>query len=293
MRRSLTLLLSALLLAGCGKHEAPANTATAPAPIDTHAPGYSEAMADPLDRILAGDWRSEENRARDVYRHPRETLAFFGVGRGQKIIEIWPGGGWYSEILAPMQRDNGNYLAVIPDPAKVGDAEAQAATAERNLALRKKFGARGDVYDRASIIEIDPAAPNLGAPGSADVVLTFRNVHNWVMEGHEKAMFAGFFTVLKHGGVLGVVDHRARAGAPAEEMKSSGYLPEDYVIDLAKGAGFELVGKSEINANPNDTKDYPGGVWTLPPTLKEGSKDREKYLAIGESDRMTLKFVKP
>lgn len=293
MRVPVTIVLSALLLSACGQRGQEAASPKPPMPADAGSPEVQAALAHPLDRILAGDWRDEKNKARDVYRHPRETLAFFGVARGQNVIEIWPGGGWYAEILAPLMRDAGDYTAIIPDPSKLADAEAQAATAKRNQALREKFGARGDIFDRARLIEVDPNAPVLGAPGSADVVLTFRNVHNWVMDGQEKAMFAAFFAVLKPGGTLGVVDHRARPGAPAEEMKTSGYLPEDYVIELAKAAGFELVEKSEINANPKDTKDYPGGVWTLPPSLKEGDVDRAKYLAIGESDRMTLRFVKP
>ena len=149
------------------------------------------------------------------------------------------------------------------------------------------------MYANASVIEVDPAAPVFGEPGSADVVLTFRNVHNWVGAGSEAAMFKGFFDVLAPGGVLGVVEHRAAPGKTLEEVKESGYLPEDYVIGLATAAGFVLEEKSEINANPADTKDHPNGVWTLPPGNRHDEADKAKYAAIGESDRMTLRFVKP
>lgn len=268
-----------------------ANMPVLPPPPMVAVEAMAPAMT--LDRILVGDWRSPTNKARDQYRHPRQTLTFFGVSAQQNLIEIWPGGGWYAEILAPLLRDGGSYTGVIPDPAKAGDTKAQAATAGRNQKLRDLFAARADLYGKAKLVEVDGASPILGAPGSADVVLTFRNAHNWVMDGNEQVMFKAFFAVLKPGGTLGVVDHRASPEQPPAEMKTSGYLPEAYVIALAEGAGFKLVEKSEINANPRDTKDYPDGVWTLPPTLEKGDKDRAKYLAIGESDRMTLRFVKP
>jgi predicted methyltransferase len=250
-----------------------------------------KAAESPIDRILAGDWRSDGNKARDQYRHPRETLAFFGVTPNQTVIEIWPGGGWYAEVLAPLLRDGGRYTGAIPAPAKTGDSGAR--TERGNQKLRDLFAARGDVFGKTRLVEVDKDAPVLGAANSADVVLTFRNAHNWVMAGNEQAMFKAFFDVLKPGGTLGLVDHRARPDQPPAEMKSSGYLPEAYVIKLATAAGFELAEKSEINANPRDTKDYPDGVWTLPPTLAKGDQDRAKYLAIGESDRMTLRFTKP
>ena len=159
--------------------------------------------------------------------------------------------------------------------------------------MRALFAKRPDVFGKAKLLEAGSAAPVLGEANSADVVLTFRNAHNWVMDGNEKAMFKAMFDVLKPGGTLGVVDHRAKPDQPAEEMKKSGYLPEAYVIALGEAAGFKLAAKSEVNANPRDTKDYPDGVWTLPPRLAKGDVDRAKYLAIGESDRMTLRFVKP
>ena len=252
-------------------------------------PSVAPALSAALDPVLAGDWRSTGNKARDVYRHPRQTLDFFGVRPDQDVIEIWPGGGWYAEVLAPLLRDHGSYTGVVPEPAGEGKAGAQ----RNNQKLRDLFATRADVFAKARLVEVNSASPVLGPPDSADVVLTFRNAHNWVMDGNEQAMFKAFFAVLRPGGMLGVVDHRAAPNQPPAEMKTSGYLPEAYVIALAEGAGFKLAGKSEVNANPADTKDYPEGVWTLPPRLALGDKDRAKYLAIGESDRMTLRFTKP
>ncbi|MFH1599177.1 MAG: methyltransferase [Pseudomonadota bacterium] len=252
-----------------------------------------DAQVDPMDAVLAGDWRDADNAARDAWRHPRETLAFFGVGPSQTLVEISPGGGWYTEILAALPGEKGSYIGVINDPAKSGNERAQNYYTEANTKLRDKLAARPDVYGEATLVEIDPKAPVIGEPGSADVVLTFRNVHNWVMAGNEAAMFQSFYDVLAPGGVLGVVEHRAAAGKTLAEVKTSGYLPEDYVIGLAEAAGFVLEEKSEINANPADTKDHPNGVWTLPPGNNHEEADAAKYAAIGESDRMTLRFVKP
>jgi predicted methyltransferase len=252
------------------------------------ASAMDRTFAMKLDRVLEGDWRSAENKARDKYRHPKQTLEFFGVKSDMKIIELTPGGGWYSEILAPLQKGMGEYTAAIVTPKKKTGEDASDKDS-----LSKKFAADADHYKEAKVIQFDSKAPKFGAPNSADLVLTFRNVHNWVMGDNEAATFKACFDVLKPGGTLGVVDHRAAAGSDLAKIKQSGYLTEDYVIKLATAAGFKLAAKSEINANPKDTKDYPEGVWTLPPTLALKDKDREKYLAIGESDRMTLKFVKP
>lgn len=268
-----------------------ADTAAAAPAADTSAD--RDAQTDPMDAILAGDWRDPANSARDGFRHPRETLAFFGVGPSQTVVEISPGGGWYTELLAPLAQGKGRYVGVINDPAKSGNERAQQYYANANAKLREKLAARADVYGNATLVEVDPTAPVLGEPGSADVVLTFRNVHNWVMAGNEAAMFKAFFDVLRPGGVLGVVEHRAAAGKSLEEVKTSGYLPEDYVVGLATAAGFVLEEKSEINANPADTKDHPNGVWTLAPSNNHEEADKAKYAAIGESDRMTLRFVKP
>lgn len=244
----------------------------------------SDFTAAQLDDVLASEGRSAANRTRDRYRHPKQTLQFFGVRPDETVIEITPGSGWYSEILAPLLHDNGQYVAAV---------QAPAAGKPANNALKTRFAADSALYGEARIVTFDPKAPVFGAPGSADVVLTFRNVHNWVMADTASAMFKGFFAVLRPGGVLGVVDHRAPEGTTLDAVKASGYLPTAAVVKLATDAGFTLEESSEINANPRDTKDYAKGVWTLPPTLTLGDKDKAKYLAIGESDRMTLRFVKP
>ena len=288
MKSRVILGLAAGLLVACSGQSETANAQVQDQPAGQLVPPTtaSDFTAEQLDQVLAGSWRSPEHKARDAYRHPKATLQFFGVRPDQTVIEITPGGGWYSEVLAPLLHDNGHYVAAM---AKSPDSEDS-----RDLsALRAKFGADAAHYGKAQIVEFDPKAPVLGAPGSADVVLTFRNVHNWVVADTAPAMFKAFYTVLRPGGVLGVVDHRAADNASLEAVKGSGYLPTSYVVKLATDAGFRLEEKSEINANPKDTKDYPKGVWTLPPTLTLGEQDREKYLGIGESDRMTLRFVKP
>jgi len=278
--------IAALLCGVFAVHSAfAAEAAKKPAPSPA---GANATFEHKLDTVLAGDWRSAKNKARDQYRHPKQTLEFFGVNDKQTLIEIYPGGGWYAEILAPLLKDNGHYTAAILKPK---ESSGEAADDERGI--RGKFKADPAHFGAAKIVEFDSKNAVLGTPASADVVLTFRNVHNMTDEGSEVSMFKGFFDVLKPGGVLGVVDHRAAKGADPAKLKESGYLPEEFVIKLATDAGFKLAAKSEINANPKDTKDYPKGVWTLPPTLTLKDKDREKYLAIGESDRMTLKFVKP
>lgn len=243
-----------------------------------------------LAQALDGPQRSAANRARDVYRHPLETLEFFGISDSMTVVEISPGAGWYTEILAPYLSSSGRYVAAGP----VNDASASAARKKSIADFAAKLAADPKSYGRVTMAEL--GLPNRWAPiapGTADMVLTFRNVHNWVSGGFEREMFAAFYRSLKSGGVLGIVEHRARPEATLEQMKQSGYMTQDYVVQLATDAGFRFVGWEEINANPKDTKDYADGVWTLPPTLRLGDTDREKYLAIGESDRMTLKFVKP
>ena len=263
----------ATLLTGCAV--TPGARAQAAAEVDQ---AWAEADGPLLAAAIAGPWRGDANRARDLHRHPYQTLQFFGVGSRARVIEISPGAGWYSEILAPYLRLSGTYIA-----ANAGSASA----------LRARFAADPARYDRAQLIEYDGKAPMLGAPGSADMVLTFRNVHNWVAGDNADAYFKAFHDVLKPGGVLGVVDHRASPGTPLETMKKSGYLTEDLVIALATRAGFRLDARSEVNANPKDDADHPNGVWTLPPTNRHDKADDAKYRAIGESDRMTLRFVKP
>jgi predicted methyltransferase len=296
MNKFACLLPLVVVLAACGAAEqsaAPAAPAPKAAPADqpaqpTPPQSASDLSAAKLDQVLAGDWRSPENKARDPYRHPKQTLEFFGIKSGDAVIEITPGGGgWYTEVLAPLLKGSGTYYAAIAQDA------ASDYTRKNNEKYRAKLQEKPAQYGEVKLLEFDPKAPVFGAPGSADVVLTFRNVHNWTEDGSAAPMFKAFFDALKPGGTLGVVDHRAAAGADLEKIKDSGYLPQDYVIKLATDAGFKLVDQSEINANPKDTKDYEKGVWTLPPTLALKEQDRDKYLAIGESDRMTLKFVKP
>ena len=296
-------LAFAVLLAACGKEGADETAKTAPAaaapapkaaapldqPATPTAPTSAASLMGPkLDTVIAGSWRSDKNKARDQYRHPKEMLEFFGLKPGDTLIEITPGGGWFTEILAPAMKGNGTYVAAVAKPKK---PEGEAA--QDQSGLKKKFADDPAEYGEAKTVEFDAAAPSFGPAGSADMVVTFRNVHNWVSGGTAPQMFKAFFDVLKPGGVLGVEDHRAAEGADVEKTKEKGYLPTDYVIKLATDAGFKLKAQSEINANPKDTKDYEKGVWTLPPTFELGDKDHDKYAAIGESDRMTLKFVKP
>lgn len=256
----------------------PADSASLPAPDAA------------LQKAIDGNWRDRVYVQRDVYRHPGQTLAFFGIKPTQTVIEITPGGGWYSEILAPYLRDKGKYVAAVVDPAAVPEGRGRDSAQRGRDELEKKFAAKPEVYGKPSFVSYVPKTPSFGVDNSADLVLTFRNVHNWRMAGNAEAMFAGFYKVLKPGGVLGVVEHRAKADVPAGDK--SGYVGQAQLIAMAEAAGFKLAGKSEVNANPRDTKDYAGGVWTLPPSNNHDKADDAKYKAIGESDRMTLKFVK-
>ena len=233
---------------------------------------------------VAAPTRTPANTARDRYRNPAETLTFFGVKGGDTIVELWPGGAWYTEILAPLVQAGGGTLYV-------------AATGERGFArIQEKQEADAALYGRLKRAEFPYGGTGDKVPdGSADVVLTFRNVHNWRFSGADNTAeaFRQIHAMLKPGGVLGVVEHRLDEDAASAREEKSGYMKESSIIAFAEAAGFQLAGRSDINANPRDTKDYEKGVWTLPPSLREGDKDRDAYLAIGESDRMTLKFVKP
>ncbi|MHB8813932.1 MAG: class I SAM-dependent methyltransferase [Steroidobacteraceae bacterium] len=234
-----------------------------------------------LAEAIAGPQRTPAFKARDRYRHPMEVLEFLGLKPDMTVVEIWPSGGWWTEILAPYLRAHGKYYAAVQPSA-------------RDAAFHDKLAAGPQYYDHVIVTEAGPPDHwRIAPPGSADLVLTFRNVHNWLAGGYAKDMFAAMYSALKPGGVLGLEEHRAAPGTTRDDWVKTGYVSEDFVIMLARQAGFRLVAKSEINANPKDTKNYPEGVWTLPPTLALGQKDRAKYLAIGESDRMTLKFVKP
>jgi len=252
-----------------------------------HAPAADAA----LDQAIAASTRTPANVLRDKYRHPRETLAFFQLKPDQTVIEITPGGGWYSEILAPYLREHGTYIAAVVDPAAVPAGGSRDYQQRSFDSLKKKYEAAPAQFDKVQLAPYSPSAPSFGAPGSADLVLTFRNVHNWRKAGQAEGMFKGFYNVLKSGGVLGVVEHRAAKDVPADD--DTGYVGQAQVIALAEAAGFKLDGQSEVNANARDTKDHPNGVWTLPPTNQHDAKDDAKYQAIGESDRMTLRFIKP
>ncbi len=238
--------------------------------------------------ILASPDRTPAFVVRDAYRHPAETLAFFDVKSDMTVVEISPGGGWYTEILAPYMKAGKLYAAHFP-------ADSSIKYYQNSLgAYKEKLKAYPDVYGDLELAEFSPQDNQLTVPdGSADRVLTFRNVHNWLRTKNEAEAFALFYKALKPGGILGVVEHRAKPNTPWDVMKVSGYMTEAYVIDMAEQAGFVVDARSEINANPKDTADHPKGVWTLPPSLRMKDKDREKYLAIGESDRMTLRFIKP
>ena len=244
-----------------------------------------------LAAAVSGPWRNPDNVARDGYRHPSETLQFFGVMPDDTVVEITPGGGWYAEILGPYLREDGQYVAAVVDPMALPEGRGRDYQANSKAGLETLFAGSAAQYDRARIVAFDPANPAFGAAGSADAVLTFRNVHNWRSNGQAEGMFQGFFDVLKPGGVLGVVEHRAAADVPADDK--SGYVGQAQVVAMAQAAGFVLDATSEVNANPRDTKDHPNGVWTLPPGNRHEDTDRAKYQAIGESDRMTLRFRKP
>jgi predicted methyltransferase len=277
IRQSLALLFAAstpLAFAGCATAYSPTTFATA----------HRAA----LDAAIAAPTRTPANVQRDRYRNPAATLAFFGVRPTDTVVEIWPGGGWYTEILAPyVTQGGGTYYAVANGNGLNG--------------ARRLMGANAALYGNINLAAFpawevsDPRVPD----GSADVVLTFRNVHNWRMgyqrDGQDYApeAFAQIYRMLKPGGVLGIVDHRLPEGADAERERTSGYIKVSTVRSLAEQAGFRFDGASEINANSRDTADWAQGVWTLPPSLRLGDQDRERYIAIGESDRMTLRFVKP
>jgi len=266
----LALLAGLLLVAGCAM------------------PSTRQATAQALDNILADPHRPEAERARDRYRHPKATLLFFGIRPEMTVLEVWPEPGWYTDIIAPLLRDRGKYYGAVMQP----DPSSQYVSA-RLEAYRNKLASNPTLYGNASIVTFPTNGGDVVPPGSVDMVVTFRNMHNWMARGTAPQVFATIFKALKPGGVLGVTDHRGNPAVPQDPKAKSGYVSEEYAIQFIEAQGFKLAGSSEVNANPKDTKDYEQGVWTLPPTYRLGDKDREKYAAIGESDRFTLKFVKP
>lgn len=251
--------------------------------IPSKAMHHENLLVSPdLENAISAEIRLESS-TRDKYRNPKETLSFFRLNSSQTVIELAPGGGWYTEILAPYLKDNGKLIAAHYDP-KQGDYFKRS---------RDRYDAKlasSDIYAKVEVVHL---MESYGEAGTADLVLTFRNLHNWIGREDINKILSSSFAVLKSGGFFGVVDHRAKPGTSLEEMQKSGYLTESYAIELIEAVGFKLVESSEINANPKDTKDHPSGVWTLPPSLRLGDQDREKYLDIGESDRFTLLFQKP
>jgi predicted methyltransferase len=247
-----------------------------------------QATAQALDNILSDPHRSEADRARDRYRHPKETLLFFGIRPEMSVLEVWPEPGWYTDIIAPLVRDRGKYYAAVIE-ADPGSKYISA----RLDAYRDRLAADPTLYGNPAILTFPTDGGDVVPPGTLDMVVTFRNLHNWMARGTAPQVLATIFKSLKPGGVLGVTEHRGNPAVPQDPQAKSGYVNQDYAVQLIEAQGFRLVGASEANANPKDTKDYEQGVWTLPPTYRLGDKDRENYAAIGESDRFTLKFEKP
>jgi predicted methyltransferase len=235
-----------------------------------------------LAAAIASPSRTARNVARDHFRHPYDTLRFFGLRRGRTVLEILPSGGYWTEILSPYLSAKGRYIAAIPMSGTLPEQVHERVSFQQLQASDPKR------YGKITVVAFDPPYA-LVPPGSVDLVLSFRNLHNWMKRGTADQIIAAFYRALKPGGVLGIEDHRGGTDKPQDPQAADGYVREDYAIALIE----KLAAKSEIGANPKDTRDYPAGVWTLPPTLKLGDQDRAKYLAIGESDRFTLKFIKP
>lgn len=284
-RRALIAAAGALAASGCSPGPSKTTSATGGA-----APGT-------LEWAIYGPWRSAANKARDAWRHPRETLGFFELAPGRTVLEFWPGAGWWTEILAPwLARNRGTYVAAL-FPTGAGADPSAVRIVER---FRERFSDRA-LYGQPEITAFGPTTCPVSEAGSADLVMFMRNLHNWMAAGVAEKAFRDAFAALKPGGLLGIEQHRAANGGAQDPAATNGYVQEAYVKQLAAEAGFAFVGASEINANPKDTRDHPFGVWTLPPqrlTAPQGrlpnpAFDRAKYDRIGESDRMTLKFGKP
>ncbi|HYG25294.1 MAG TPA: methyltransferase [Caulobacteraceae bacterium] len=285
-RRDLVVGAGALTLAACSRE---------PAADETKAPRPSSGAPKTIEEAVAGAWRLPQDRARDVHRHPTQSLTFWGLKPGMTVVEFWPGAGWYTDILAPFLAGTGGKLyAANIQPLDETRREAVEA-------YRQKLQSNRRLYGEVEITAFGPTSGAVAPAGSADLALFLRNIHNWMAAGTVDKAFSDAFAALKPGGLLGVEEHRAAPGAVQDPMAADGYVQQDYVVALAKEAGFVLDAASEINANPKDTRDHPFGVWTLPPTRLSAPRgepaaegfDHAPYDAIGESDRMTLRFRKP
>lgn len=248
----------------------------------------TELVRPQLLEAINSNLRPAQDKARDKYRHPVQTLMFFGIKPDMTVVELWPFGGWYTEILAPFLKDHGKLYEAAMDPDSKDPEDVRL-----NSDLHALLDAHPRQFGKVQLTVLAPHNMQIAPDGTADMVLTFRNIHNWVWAGMQKDVFAAAYRALKPGGILGVVEHRNNDPHFEPKQQGQAYVGEQYAIDLIESVGFRLVARSNINRNPKDTKDYPKGVWTLPPTYAEGDKDRAKYAAIGESDRFTLEFVKP
>lgn len=285
MRKNVLVFLALSALIACGGASATSSSQT------TAAMPKAGDVDGKITWAMAGAHRLDSAKKRDAFRHPKETLEFFGLKDDMHVVELWPGAGaWYTEILGPVLAERGELT--ITNYSAEGPADSYAVKDSKKLT--EKLASAPQVFGKVRVKTVAlPDSVNLGVDESADLVLTFRNLHNWVEDKSEMKVISAAFKVLKHGGTFGVVDHRAKPDADPTKAGDTGYLPEAWVIKTVEGAGFKLAAKSEINANPKDTKDHPKGVWNLPPVLTGGDADRAKYEAIGESDRMTLRFIKP
>lgn len=282
--RRLTLA-GALALAACGRRTGEGKPATV-------------ALPKTIEAAVAGPWRAPADRARDPWRHPVETLKFWGLRPGATVVEFWPGAGWYTDILGPfLSATGGKLYAANLQVVEGGDPAAREVVES----FRRRIRQRPKLYGKVEVTAFGPTSGPAAPAGSADLVLFLRNLHNWMAAGVAEKAFRDAFAALKPGGVLGVEEHRAAPGGVPDVLAADGYVEQAYVVKLAEEAGFTFAEASDVNANPKDTKDHPFGVWTLPPVRRSSPRgeaddptfDRSKYDAIGESDRMTLKFVKP
>ena len=304
MKRAIIIGMSAIALAACGGAENGNDASPTPAetnPPTEPTPTVELTNAERVQAAIDGSWRSEDARARDEWRNPAETLAFFDIQPNDTVLEIWPGRGWYSNILAPyLHSGGGQFVAVTWDVESFPEDRRERVQGAIDT-YKTYFESDPETFGTIGYAALSADSGPLGEPESADAVLTFRNVHNWMSGGYETKVFEDAFAVLKPGGVLGVVEHRLPSSDLQDPEAKSGYVHEDYVKALAANAGFEFVDASDVNANPKDSADHPFGVWTLPPVSRTADGDGNTpegfdaaaYKAIGESDRMTLKFVKP